>query len=132
MPEITGLSHLSLSVRDRDASVAWYGELFGFKPLAVMDDQDGYVRTITMNPSGMVLAFQQHQANEGEDFAPHRTGLDHLGFGVADREELEAWIARFDELGVAYTPIAETLFGQVLCFRDPDGLQLELFYSPMV
>ena len=132
MPEISGWSHLSLSVRDRDASVKWYSEVLGFQPLAAMDDQDGYVRTLLRHPQGMVLAFQQHDANGGETFGPERTGLDHLGFAVAAREDLDAWALRLGELGVTQSPVAETLFGHVLCFRDPDDMQLELFYSPFV
>jgi glyoxylase I family protein len=130
MPEITGWSHVSLSVRDRAVSAAWYGEVFGFKPLAEMNDEDGYVRTLLLHDSGVVLGLQQHDANSGDGFAPQRTGLDHMSFGVASREELDAWSARFTELGVTQSPIVTTLFGDVLCFRDPDDVQLELFFSP--
>lgn len=132
MAEISGWSHLSLSVRDRDASVKWYADVLGFRPLAVMDDQEGYVRTLMLHPAGVVLGFQQHDANDSEAFAPHRTGMDHLGFAVATRQDLDAWAERFAELGIAQSPIAETAFGHVLNFRDPDDLQLELFYSPLV
>ena len=132
MPEITGWSHMSLSVRDRDASVQWYGDLFGFKPLAVMNDQDGYVRTILMHDTGAVLALQQHDANDAAAFTPAHTGLDHMSFAVGSPEELQAWAERFAELGVTHSPIADTPFGQVLCFRDPDDIQLELFFSPYV
>ncbi|MFC6934681.1 VOC family protein [Actinomadura yumaensis] len=63
----------------------------------------------------------------GGGFDHRRTGLDHLAFAVADRAELDAWAKRFAELGIAHSPVAETAFGPVLCFRDPDGVQLELF-----
>lgn len=132
MPEISGWSHVSLSVRDRDATVKWYEDVLGFKTLTEMNDQDGYVRTLMMHPSGVVLGFQQHTANAGEEFGPERTGLDHVGFGVASREELDAWAVRLGELGVTQSPVAETIYGHVLCFRDPDDLQLEFFYSPLV
>jgi glyoxylase I family protein len=132
MPRISGWSHLSLSVRDRDATVKWYQDVLGFKPLAVMDDQDGYVRTLLIHPSGVVLAFQQHDANAGEEFGPERTGLDHFGLAVETLEDLDGWAEHLAGFGVTQSPIAKTLFGSVLCFRDPDGLQLELFHSPLV
>ena len=132
MPQISGWSHVSLSVRDRDASAKWYSDLFGFKHLAAMNDQDGYVRTLLIHDSGAVLGLQQHDANDTSTFAPDRTGLDHLSFGVKTLEELQEWQAKLAELGVTHTPITETLFGSVLCFRDPDDIQLELFFSPLL
>ncbi|MGW4124123.1 VOC family protein [Nocardia sp. NPDC004711] len=124
-PQITGISHLSLSVRDRDASVAWYGDLLGFQPLTTLDCDD-FLETICMDSNGTILAFQQHLAG-GSGFDPSRSGLDHLAFGVNSSAALEEWSTFLDERGVTWSPVADTPFGKVLCFRDPDGLQLELF-----
>lgn len=127
MPAITGLSHVSLSVRDRDASVRWYCDVLGFTPFH-QEDGDAWVETICLHPASLtVLGVQQHRDAAGEGFDHRRTGLDHLAFAVADRAELDAWAKRFAELGIAHSPVAETAFGPVLCFRDPDGVQLELF-----
>lgn len=62
-------------------------------------------------------------------FSERRTGLDHLAFQVSNREQLEAWIARFDAHGVVHSEIkAAAIPGTFLVvFRDPDGIQLELF-----
>jgi len=49
---------------------------------------------------------------------------------MGDLEELAAWQARFEEIGVRHSPIEETDFGSVLSFRDSDGIQLELFHMP--
>ncbi|GAA4068739.1 MULTISPECIES: VOC family protein [Actinomadura] len=127
MPRITGLSHLSLSVRDRDASVRWYGDVLGFTPYARLDGDDR-LETICVHPAGpTIVGFQQHRDADGAPFDHRRTGLDHLAFAVADLDELRAWQDRLADLGVTHSPIAETDFGHVLCFRDPDGVQLELF-----
>jgi predicted ATPase len=56
-------------------------------------------------------------------------GLDHVSFGCADRDQLEQWQARLDELGIKHDGIAEDANGCGLSFRDPDGIALE-FWAP--
>ena len=130
MPELSGWSHVSFSVRDRDASVAFYTDVLGFKTLAVTDRPD-WLQTIMAHPAGMCVAFQQHTGNSGQAFDYAVTGLDHFGFGVGSPEELAGWIERFDELGVTHSPVRDTQLGPFVSFEDPDGIQLELFYSPL-
>ena len=125
--DLTGISHISLSCRDLEASATWYTEALGFSLVGDLDGA-GYRRRLFAHPSGVVLGLQQHEANDETSFGPARTGLDHLAFSVEDRTDLDDWARRFDELGVTYTPPAETPWGQVLCFRDPDEIQLELFW----
>ena len=128
MPEFAGLSHVSLSVRDRDASRAWYEKVLGFRMLEE-SNEDAYDEWILLHrETGVVLCLQQHKANRGEEFDPSRTGGDHVGFKVPSRAELDQWERWFDKLGVAYTPPVDRAYGSVLCFRDPDRFQLELFY----
>lgn len=129
MPELSGWSHISFSVRDRDASVRFYAEVLGFKTLAVTDRPD-WLQTIMIHPTGMSVSFQQHTRNSGEPFHYAVTGLDHLGFGVGSPQELDEWVTRLDELGVAHSPVREIDFGQFVSLEDPDGIQLELFYTP--
>ena len=130
MPEVSGWSHVSFSVRDRDASVRFYTDVLGFTTLAVTDRPD-WRQTIMIHPTGMCVAFQQHVGNTGEPFHYATTGVDHFGFGVSSPEELTKWIARFEELGIAHSPVRQTDLGEFVSFEDPDGIQLELFYSPL-
>jgi glyoxylase I family protein len=127
MPELEGFSHVSLSVRDLDTSSAWYADVLGF---SVFDKQsnDVFREHIMLHPTGAILCLQNHHANAGETFEPKRTGLDHLGLRVAERAELDAWEAFFTSKGVKHSPIADKEYGSVLCFRDPDDVQLEMFY----
>jgi len=60
----------------------------------------------------------------------HDAGLDHVGFGCANRAELESWQARLDELGYAHGGIVDAHYGSGLSFRDPDGIALEFFAPP--
>lgn len=128
MPDIDGWAHLTLSVRDHDRSVRWYGEVLGFQP--VLSDVTGqWKRTLCVHPgSGTILVLHQHLDNSGEEFDERRTGLDHVAFQVADYDALQTWQERLSALEVPDSPISETVRGGlVISFRDPDGIALELF-----
>jgi len=80
--------------------------------------------------SGLLIGLHTNTGNGGEQFDEARTGLDHVGFNVASREELEAWTAWLDELGVEHSGIRtgdQPFPFATLVFRDPDNIQLELF-----
>ncbi|MFF5208725.1 VOC family protein [Streptosporangium sp. NPDC000396] len=130
MSELTGFSHIALSVADRDASVRWYSEVLGFKEIAVLDSER-WLRTICFHDSLAVVGFTQHLDREEGGFDHRRTGVDHVAFGVGSREALDEWARRFAELGVTHSPVEESPFGPLLSFRDPDGIQLELFFTQM-
>jgi glyoxylase I family protein len=128
MPSFSGISHVSLSVRDRDASRDWYTKVLGFAAFEEThtDDYDEWI--LLHAGTGTVLCLQQHHANRGEPFDPTRTGGDHLGFKVDARSALDEWAAWFAEHGVTHAPIVDADYGSVLTFKDPDGFQLEMFY----
>ncbi len=67
-------------------------------------------------------------SNRGEPADPARTGADHVAFRVASRAELDEWAGRLAALGVRHSPVADRAYGAVLCLRDPDEFQLELFW----
>lgn len=127
MPTLAGFSHVSLSVRDRECSAEWYGTVFGFQILERLSEER-FDEIITVHPTGMVLCLQQHHQNAGEPADPVRTGADHIAFRVADRAELDRWAERLTELGVRQSPVVDRDYGAVLCLRDPDDFQLELFF----
>ena len=94
------LTHVALTVRDLTVSVPWYEVLFDAEP--VLD--------------------------EDTDAAFHHTV--YVAFGCADRDELEKWSRRLDELGVTHGDIEDAAYGSGLAFRDPDGIALEFFAPP--
>ena len=125
-PTVTGVHHFSITVRDLEVSIPWYEQVFALTK--VMDEpHEGGHAVVLLHPESMLFfGLHAHDANRGESFAETRTGLDHISFGVSTRAELEAWMTRFDQLGVTYSPIADVSYGSVLVFRDPDNIQLEL------
>ena len=80
--------------------------------------------------SGLVLCLVGHTSNSGERFSETRTGLDHLEFLVARREDLDEWAARLEEFGIEHSGVKEPAHSQnaMLTFRDPDNIQLEFFW----
>jgi glyoxylase I family protein len=130
MPTITGISHVDLSVTDIEASEAWYRELLGAIPLfgGRNDDHGLEVRYLIEPASGVVIGLEQHDANLGTPFDERRVGLDHLAFNVESRAVLDEWRARLDELSIPHSGITEEEPWDVLVLRDPDNIQLELFF----
>jgi len=128
MPNITGIAHVELSVRDLDASTEWYAHAFGFEAVWSGTDAERELvsRAILHRPSGIVLGLMKHADSDGSIFSPNRTGLDHISFAVADRDEMGRWLAHFDRLGIAYSPITEVEWGAQFTVADPDGIAIEL------
>jgi glyoxylase I family protein len=129
MPTFSRVSHISFSVRDVEASARWWAELLELTEIDRVVG-DGWHGVLLMHRwSRTIIEFQQHDGNRGEVFDPMRTGFDHMGFKVDTRTELDEWLARFEQLGVSHSPIAEREYGAVLTFKDPDGIQFEMFFK---
>ncbi len=128
MPRFSKVSHISFSARDADKSARWWSEVFDFTELERFADEGWWAVILIHHPTATIIEFQQHDANAGESFDPCRTGFDHMGWKVDSRTELEEWQAHFEQLGVIHTPIVDREYGSVLTFKDPDGIQFEMFY----
>jgi catechol 2,3-dioxygenase-like lactoylglutathione lyase family enzyme len=131
MPVFPALNHVAVTVRDVEASGAWYRQLLGTEP--VLDEQTdaGYRHLVWMLDGGTLFGIHQHDRGVPEEvFTEFRVGLDHVGFGCANRGELEKWQDRLDELGIAHGGIVDASYGSGLSFRDPDGIALEFFAPP--
>lgn len=123
------LHHIALTVTDIDASVAWYSDLFDFVELVREEHYGGgggYGVLIGRPDWSMAIDLSYHPTNGGEVFDPARTGLDHVGFTVSDRAELEEWEAKMSDKGIKHSPISDHDWGSSLNFRDPDDMQLQL------
>jgi glyoxylase I family protein len=130
VPEISGVSHIDLTVTDLDRSLAFYTDVLGFNEV-VREDGDDHAMVV-MSHQGLVnmVCLNRHGSGGQPRFDEMRIGLDHLSFLVPSRAALEEWERHLDERGVTYTPIAEAPYGSVLVSRDPDNIQLELLSNP--
>ncbi len=94
-------------------------------------EKGGYAVVLLEPRSGIVLGLHHHDGNPGQSFDESRTGLDHMSFAVAGRADLDAWARWLDALDVANSGVVDTgdpMPHSVVVFRDPDNIQLELFY----
>ena len=125
------LTHVALTVRDLAVSVPWYGAQFDAEPVLDEDTDTDFHHTVYLLGNGTLFGLHQHQRPApAERFSEFHVGLDHVAFGCADRDELEKWSRRLDELGISHGAIKDASYGSGLSFRDPDGIALELFAPP--
>ena len=131
------LHHLALTVTDLESSVQWYGEVFGVHPVMDVPHQGGVGRILADADHQLMIALHRHDANDGGLCKETTTGLDHAGFTVGSRADLEQWQDHLEAHGVVradtadkpltQSPIADEPYASVLVFRDQDNIQLELF-----
>jgi catechol 2,3-dioxygenase-like lactoylglutathione lyase family enzyme len=136
-PRLANIHHFSPTVTDVEASATWYEQVFGMVRLPMTfphhDREDTGYAVLLIDPgSGVLIGLHHHAGNEGERGEEHRTGLDHIGFGVPERVDLDRWAAKLDGLGIAHSGVRE-IGGPApfatLVFRDPDNLQLEFIHT---
>ena len=146
MSKLTNVHHLALTVTDVDRSVPWYERVLELEEVSRREDPEtGMCKVVLRAPGdGFAVVLVQHPdvvrpgaANDTgarwADFDERRTGLDHVAFKVASRDELRHWEERLACYGVTYSPSKEsrTMPGsEVVVFRDPDGIQLEVWADP--
>jgi len=137
-PDISGFHHVAITATDADASVAWYQRVFGLQPLPMKFPhyaaaESGYSIVLLEPTQGWCIGIHRHAANVGAPADETVTGLDHFALAVASREDLDAWAAWLDGLGVGHAGVTDTTDPvpySVLVFRDPDNIQLELVHFP--
>ena len=98
MPELQSVGHVALTVTNPKRSADFYNRLFDAQTVLTVEDEIGPL-TICVSPA-MMFGFRTHPSTgEADRFDPARVGLDHLGFHVADRQQLEAWQVRLERRG---------------------------------
>jgi catechol 2,3-dioxygenase-like lactoylglutathione lyase family enzyme len=113
--------HVSLNVRDVEASIAFYRKLFGIEPLKV---RRGYAKFDVQEPP-LNLAMNQAATNE------QRSKLSHLGIQVASTEDVLAMKARWEAAGLTTRDEMQTnccyAVQDKTWVSDPDGNEWEVF-----
>src|SRR3954452_4420123 len=132
MSKLTSVHHLALTVTDVDRSVPWYERVLALKEIARREDPESKQRKVILRAPGNAFSvvLVQHPDTERGGFDERRTGLDHVAFTVETYAELKQWEQRLAGDGVTYTPAkaSRTQPGSaVVVFRDPDGIQLEVW-----
>jgi catechol-2,3-dioxygenase len=125
------LNHIAVTVRDLEVSGPWYRRLFDADPIVDEHTDAGFPHLLRLLDGGTLLGIHQHDRRAAdEEFSELRVGLDHVGFGCANRAELENWVTRLGEMGIENGGIVDAPYGSGLSFPDPDGVALEFFAPP--
>ena len=132
----SGFHHVRLTVTDIARSKKFYDEVFGW-PIAIdasdSVDEPGvtespekfYGGVVYQTPQGTLFGLRPVGDCE---FDSTRTGLDHIGFAVADRAALEAAQSALRDTGVPHGDVVDLTDAgiAILSFQDPDDINLEL------
>ena len=130
---ITGISHVDLSVRDREASARWYVEVLGFEIRGEgVNERHGFSSTVLVHPNGPVsLALVEHDGNPGTPFDERRCGLDHLSFELPAGFDVEQWARGLAERGYDAPDVGDDDGVPLAVLRDPDKIQIEIYAGPL-
>ena len=118
-----GLTHISLSVRDPDASLNFYAALFGVREY--YRDED----TIQALGPGEhdVLVFER-RPDPGV-----RGGIHHFGFRLTSPEDAELAAREATRVGGRVLRQGEHCPGEPFVYvEDPDGYEIEIWYEPPI
>jgi glyoxylase I family protein len=122
-PGILGLSHVCLSVRDRDAAKRFWVEVLGFE---VFDEQSAFCFVFD-RAAQLAVFLSDHDRTVSGTFNERQVGLDHLAYAVPQVEALLSWEQRLAAFGVPHSTIVETDAGHHLNLRAPDDVAIELY-----
>src|SRR5690349_20046583 len=83
-PDITGISHISITVRDIEASATWYQRVFRAQRVPMTfphyeREESGYGVLLIEPRSGLGIGLHANTGNDGKPFDEARTGMDHVG-----------------------------------------------------
>ena len=129
MPEIQGVNHVALTVSDVTTSLAWYEKVLGVQK--IMEDKTADLERAVTIVGTLIIGLASHSSTPpGDKFSEFRIGLDHVGFGCANKAAVEEWAAHLDSLGVSHSGVVDSGYGFHVNFRDPDNNALEFFALP--
>jgi catechol 2,3-dioxygenase-like lactoylglutathione lyase family enzyme len=119
MIETEGLTHVHLFVADLDRSLRFYQDVFGLEEVFREGGKMVFLRppnsrdTITLN--------------EDADKAGVSGGIDHFGFRLADKSQLDRAIEEIEHAGGRLLERGEHAPGAPYAYvADPDGYVIEL------
>ena len=128
MSVISGFHHVALTVRDLATSAEWYRTVLGLEELFREDGEQRQAVIFGFPGGGHAVGLVAHRRGAA-GFDPTVTGLDHLAFTVPTRSDLEVWVERLEDKGVAHSGIIDVPPGAILNLKDPDGIALAFFWD---
>lgn len=122
LPNATRLGRIHLQVADLERSLAYYGEVLGFRVLNRTTEQ----ATLAAHGNEIpLIALHEHR---GAAPVPHRgrLGLYHYAILLPDRASLGRFIIHLSATGIR-AGASDHLVSEALYLQDPDGLGIEVY-----
>jgi catechol 2,3-dioxygenase-like lactoylglutathione lyase family enzyme len=122
---IKTINHITINVKDLDASIALYQDVLGFKKINTVDMGDHRLTYCEM-PGGVRLELITYDKNKEISTIPTDGGIyRHIALEVDDIEEMQK---KLEKAGIAILVpafVAPQLNCQVLLVKDPNGVEIE-------
>ena len=115
-----GLTHISLSVRDPERSLAFYRELFGVREY--FRDEDS-IQVLGPGPHDVIVF--ERRPSHGQP-----GGIDHFGFRLTDPKDIQDAVEKARAAGATILRQGEFSPGFPFVYiADPDGYTIEIWYE---
>jgi catechol 2,3-dioxygenase-like lactoylglutathione lyase family enzyme len=129
--KVRGIDHVSINVRDMEASARFYAGVLGFRRLQTVAMDGGFSITYFEIPGGgRMELFDYGGTNPAVQREESEAGLRHLAFSVDDVAAAEKMLRENGVTIVLPTTDLYSLGARVLLFLDPNGVTLE-FCQPI-
>ncbi len=129
MEALANVHHVSVTVSDLDRSAAWYAEVLGMVEQFREDSSTRRAAVFRFIRGGYSVGLVEHPGSPSSRFDPTVVGLDHFAFAVSSQTELREWANHLDAHGVESSGPIEVAPGEILNFKDPDGIAIALFWD---
>jgi catechol 2,3-dioxygenase-like lactoylglutathione lyase family enzyme len=130
MPNISGLSHIALIVRDIHKMIDFYREFAGMEVIHDRIDDGINVAWLRL-PEASSLVIVMIEDKNLEVNTSQR--MNHFGFDAVSKEAVDLLAKKGEEWGVLVQPAVDggKILGYLCLVKDPDGNQLEFAYGQM-
>jgi catechol 2,3-dioxygenase-like lactoylglutathione lyase family enzyme len=115
-------------VSDLERSHEWYTRVLGMVELFREDSPTRRAVVYRFPSGGASVGLVEHAGSTGA-FEPTVIGLDHLALTVDSQQAMREWATILDRHGVVHSGPISVPPGEILNFKDPDGIALALFWE---
>ena len=120
-----GVHHVALRCTDLARARQFYVDRLGFPVL--LEAEDMFI--FAAGQTAFAVRSPGSTTAPSDAFDPFRVGLDHIALGCADAAELRRVADALATSGITSTGVKRdpTLGKDYVAFKDPDGIQWELY-----
>jgi catechol 2,3-dioxygenase-like lactoylglutathione lyase family enzyme len=125
MPDLSGFHHVKLPVADLGRSRDWYTSVLGLR-VEIEFVEDGVLRGLALaDANGRLRLALRHDPVRAEALA----GFDLIALEVPERDDVEAWRKRLDDLGQPHGGVVTGHKGGsvLIGLHDPGGIEVRLY-----